>query len=52
MKNPLLKILFTNDYKKLKEKQKRRKSKINEEKEKIKMERMLWELAEEYEEIE
>lgn len=50
MNSSLLKILFTTDNKKLEEKRKRRQAKANAEKEKAKMERKLWELAEEYEE--
>lgn len=50
MNSSLLKILFSTDNKKLKEKRKRRQAKANAEKEKAKMERKLWELAEEYEE--
>lgn len=50
MNSNLLKILFTTDNKKQKEKRKRRQAKANAEKEKAKMERKLWELAEEYEE--
>ena len=50
MNSNLLKILFATDNKKLAEKRKRRQAKANAEKEKAKMERKLWELAEEYEE--
>ena len=50
MNSSLLKILFAADNQKLKENQKRRQAKANAEKEKAKMERKLWELAEEYEE--
>ena len=50
MNSNLLKILFSTDNKKMKEKRKRRQAKANTEKEKAKMERKLWELAEEYEE--
>ena len=50
MNSNLLKILFTTDNKKREEKRKRRQAKANAEKEKAKMERKLWELAEEYEE--
>lgn len=50
MNSNLLKILFTADNKKLEAKRKRRQAKSNSEKEKAKMERKLWELAEEYEE--
>ena len=50
MNSNLLKILFTTDNKKLEEKRKRRQAKANAEREKAKMERKLWELAEEYEE--
>ena len=46
----LLKISFSTDNKKLEEKRKQRQAKANAEKEKAKMERKLWELAEEYEE--
>ena len=46
----LLKKIFTTDNKKLEEKRKRRQNKANAEKEKAKMERKLWKLAEEYEE--
>lgn len=49
MNSSLLKILFTTDNKKLGEKRKQRQAKSNAEKEKAKMERKLWELAEEYE---
>ena len=52
MKPNVLKILFTTNNKKLKERQKRRQTKINVEKDKVKMERKLWELAEEYEGME
>ena len=50
MNSSLLKILFSTDNKKLEEKRKRRQAKTNAEKEKAKMERKLWELAEDYEE--
>jgi hypothetical protein len=50
LKSNLLKILLTTDNRKLEEKRKKRKVKMNVEKEKAKMERKLWELAEEYEE--
>lgn len=50
MNSNLLKILFATDNKKLVEKRKRRQAKANAEKENAKMERKLWELAEEYEE--
>lgn len=50
MKLRLLKILFSTDNKKLEEKRKRRQNKVNAEKDNAKKERMLWELAEEYEE--
>ena len=50
MKSNLLKILLTTDNRKLEEKRKKRKVKMNVEKEKAKMERKLWELAEEYDE--
>ena len=50
MKSRLLKILFSTDNKKLEEKRKRRQNKVNAEKDNAKKERMLWELAEEYEE--
>lgn len=50
MNSNLLKILFSNDNKKREENRKRRQAKANAEKEKAKMERKLWELAEEYEE--
>ena len=50
MNSNLFKILFSTDNKKLEEKRKRRQAKANAEKEKAKMERKLWELAEEYEE--
>ena len=50
MNSSLLKILFSTDNKKLEEKRKQRQAKANTEKEKAKMERKLWELAEEYEE--
>ena len=50
MNSSLLKKLFTADNKKLEEKRKQRQAKANTEKEKAKMERKLWELAEEYEE--
>ena len=49
MNSNLLKILFTTDNKKLEENRKRRQAKANAEKENAKMERKLWELAEEYE---
>ena len=52
MNSYLLKILFATDYKKLAEKRKRHQAKANTEKEKAKLERKLWELAEEYEEEE
>lgn len=50
MNSSLLKMLFSTDNKKLEAKRKRRQAKANTEKEKAKMERKLWELAEEYEE--
>lgn len=50
MNSSLLKILFTTDNKKLEENRKRRQAKSDAEREKAKMERKLWELAEEYEE--
>ena len=50
MNSNLLKMLFATDNKKREEKRKRRQAKANAEKEKAKMERKLWELAEEYEE--
>ena len=49
MNSNLLKILFAIDNKKLAEKRKKRQAKANAEKENAKMERKLWELAEEYE---
>lgn len=49
MKSNLLKILLSTDNK-LDEKRKKRRAKANAEKEKAKLERKLWELAEEYEE--
>lgn len=49
MNSSLFKILFSADNKKLEEKRKNRQAKANAEKEKAKMERKLWELAEEYE---
>ena len=52
MESSILKILFTTDNKKREENRKRRQAKANVEKEKAKMERKLWELAEEYEEVE
>ena len=50
MNSSLLKILFSTDNKKREENRKRRQAKANAEREKAKMERKLWELAEEYEE--
>ena len=50
MKQSLLKILLSTDNKKLEEKRKKRRAKANAEKENAKLERRLWELAEEYEE--
>lgn len=52
MNSNLLKILFATDNKKLAEKRKRHQAKANAEKEKAKLERKLWELAEKYEEEE
>lgn len=49
MNSSLFKILLSTDNKKLEEKRKRRQNKANAEKEKAKMERKLWKLAEEYE---
>ena len=43
-------MLLSTDNKKLEEKRKQRQAKYNAEKEKAKLERKLWELAEEYEE--
>ena len=48
MNSSLLKILFSTDNKKLEENRKRRQAKANAEREKAKMERKLWKLAEEY----
>ena len=48
MKANLLDILLSTDNKKLEERRKKRKAKLNEE-EKARLERKLWELAEEYE---
>ena len=50
MKSSLFKMLLSTDNKKLEEKRKQRQAKADAEKEKAKMERKLWELAEEYEE--
>lgn len=50
MNQSLLKILLSTDNKKLEEKRNKRRAKANAEKEKAKLERRLWELAEEYEE--
>lgn len=50
MNQNLLKILLSADNKKLEEKRRKRRVKAKAEKEKAKMERKLWELAEEYEE--
>lgn len=48
MTQSLLKILLSTDNKKSEEKRKKRRAEANAEKEKAKLERKLWELAEEY----
>ncbi len=50
MNQSLLKILLSTDNKKSEEKRNKRRAKANAEKEKAKLERRLWELAEGYEE--
>ena len=49
MNSNLLKILLPTDKKKLEERRKKRKVKLNADEEKARLERKIWEMAEEYE---